>query len=248
MPTWYRIALIIWIIIPLVLFPVLVKIRAPYGRHVRKGWGPMADNHWVWFWMELPALLVFPLMAIFGPATKDPISWILIAMWSLHYINRALIYPFRLRTKGKKIPVSVGLMAVIFNLINGGFNGYYIGFIDGSSGDIAIIWMITGLVIFISGFLINNMADSYLIHLRKNGNSYQIPKGRLFEYISCPNHFGEILEWLGFAIFAMNPAAWSFAIWTFCNLAPRARNHHQWYREYFREYPADRKAVIPFVW
>lgn len=243
----FSIIVLIWTLVPLLIFPIMLKVRAPYGRHVRKGWGPMVDNHWTWFWMELPALLAFPLMAAFGPTEKDLISWILIALWSIHYFNRVLIFPFRIQTKGKKMPVSVGLMAVFFNLMNGGINGYYIGFVNGTSGAFTMLTII-GVLLYFTGFLINNMADSKLIALRKQGNGYQIPRGWLFEYISCPNHFGEIIEWLGFAILAMNPAAWSFAVWTFCNLAPRACNHHTWYKEHFSDYPKKRKALLPYLW
>jgi len=84
--------------------------------------------------------------------------------------------------------------------------------------------------------------------LRKDNKGYQIPQGWLFEYISCPNHLGEIIEWTGFAIIAMNLSAISFAVWTFCNLAPRAYNHHSWYRENFQNYPENRKILIPYLW
>ena len=39
----------------------------------------------------------------------------------------------------------------------------------------------------------------------------------------------------------------AFALYTFANLAPRALSHHRWYRERFPEYPADRKAILPFL-
>ena len=52
----------------------------------------------------------------------------------------------------------------------------------------------------------------------------------------------------GFALAAWSLPALSFAVWTFANLAPRAHNHHTWYRERFADYPRDRKAVIPFLW
>jgi steroid 5-alpha reductase family enzyme len=158
------------------------------------------------------------------------------------------IYPFRLKTKGKKMPVLIALSAVFFNLVNGFVNGYYIGFINGQSGNLISVFVIMGIIIFFAGFMINNIADTKLIALRKQGNGYQIPKGWLFEYISCPNHFGEIVEWMGFAIIARNPAALSFAIWTFCNLGPRAKNHHEWYMETFNDYPENRRVVIPYVW
>jgi len=245
---WFRLLVWIWIAIPILLFPLLLKVRAPYGRHTSTGWGPMIDNHWGWFWMEVPALLTFPLLAIFGPEEKDALSWILITLWGIHYANRVLIFPFRLKTKGKKMPLLIAISAIFFNVMNGFVNGYYIGFVHGKSENVMAIWVILGVVIFFTGFTINQLADSKLIALRKEGIGYQIPKGWLFDYISCPNHFGEMVEWLGFAIAAGSLPALSFAIWSFCNLAPRANNHHTWYLEHFPDYPKKRKIVLPGLW
>ena len=94
---------------------------------------------------------------------------------------------------------------------------------------------------------INRSSDNKLISLRKENKEYQIPQGGMFSYISCPNHFGEIIEWFGFAIIVFNLGALSFAFWTAFNLIPRAMNHHNWYKQSFVEYPKDRKAVIPFL-
>ena len=95
---------------------------------------------------------------------------------------------------------------------------------------------------------INHRSDTILINLRKPGETgYKIPKGFLFNKISCPNHFGEIVEWIGFAILSWSLPGLVFVIWTMANLVPRSLNHHKWYKDNFREYPKDRKAVIPFV-
>ena len=37
-------------------------------------------------------------------------------------------------------------------------------------------------------------------------------------------------------------------IFTFCNIGPRAYNHHKWYLQKFEDYPKSRKAVIPLIW
>ena len=82
---------------------------------------------------------------------------------------------------------------------------------------------IGGIFLFISGLIINWQADNILIHLRKPGETgYYIPKGGLFNYVSCPNHFSEIIEWSGFALMTWCLPALAFATWTFVNLLPRA--------------------------
>lgn len=247
MPHWFTTALWIWIGSGVLIFPFLFFVRAPYGRHSRKGWGKTIDNHLGWFWMELPALLVFPLLAILGPSEKNGFTWLLIGMWTIHYTHRVLIFPFRIRTKNKKMPLSIAVSAMFFNLINGFFNGYWLGFLADDPRPFSTAICVIGVLLFFTGMAINMITDYKLIALRKQQSGYVIPKGWLFERISCPNHFGEITEWIGFAIAAWALPPLSFAIWTFVNLAPRAFNHHAWYKEQFSDYPRKRKALIPFI-
>lgn len=240
----------IWIGIAAATFLILVftKIRAPYGRHSNEKWGKMIANHWGWFWMELPALVIFPLLTIAGPREKDTLTWVLVAMWSIHYFNRTIIFPFRLRTRGKKMPLTIVFSALFFNGMNGFLNGYYLGYLGPDDNSIYTWNVGLGVALFIIGLSINQITDTKLISLRKDHKGYRIPRGWLFEYISCPNHFGEIIEWIGFAFIAWSLPSLTFAIWTFCNLIPRALNHHAWYFENFKDYPKRRRAVIPFIW
>ena len=56
---------LIWIIIGILLFPVLIKNKVPYGRHTSQKWGITISNKIGWILMELPALLVCPIYYIF---------------------------------------------------------------------------------------------------------------------------------------------------------------------------------------
>ena len=54
-----------------------------------------------------------------------------------------------------------------------------------------------------------------LRELRKPGETgYKIPVGGLYRLLSCPNYFGELLEWIGFAIAAWSLPAFMFAVYT----------------------------------
>lgn len=249
---WFTIFVWGWIAIAVITLISLVflKIRAPYGRHANDKWGKMMDNRWGWFLMELPALVVFPLLVIIGPAEKNWLTWLLVGLWTLHYFNRTVIFPFRLKTTGKKIPLTIVFSAIFFNGTNGFVNGYFLGYLNIPDETLQYYApnVIIGLLLYFIGMYINHSADSRLINLRAENKGYQIPRGWLFKYVSCPNHFGEIVEWFGFAIVGWSLPAFSFAIWTFCNLIPRTLNHHEWYHENFEDYPKNRKAVIPFIW
>ena len=194
--------------------------------------------------MELPALLTCPL--IYFTITEEINSNVVfIVLWIIHYFNRTVIYPLRIKTKGKKIPIAIVASAFFFNMVNGILNGYFLTLLQFES--ISELYLILGFIIFIIGFYINISSDNLLIKLRTNQKGYVIPNGKLFNYVSCPNFFGEIIEWLGFAIMTLNPGSLSFLIWTICNLIPRSKAHHKWYKENFENYPKKRKAVIPYL-
>lgn len=239
-----------WIGIAIVLFPILLKVTAPYGRHATKSWGPMIDNRLGWIIMEFPALALFGSLVVIGEGLNDRVVLAGFILWMIHYVNRTLIFPLRIKTKGKKMPVAIVAMAFFFNLMNGFVNGYWLGFLSPAYPDswIRSPYFIIGLILFITGFLINQYTDNKLIRLRRdNGNKYVIPRGGLFNYISCPNFFGEIVEWAGFAILLWCLPAFSFFLWTAVNLIPRALDHHKWYLNHFTDYPKNRKAIIPFL-
>jgi|TARA_B110000285_G_scaffold209027_1_gene249675 protein-S-isoprenylcysteine O-methyltransferase Ste14 len=234
----------LWIIIALIIFPINLIYKAPYGKHSTKKWGKTIDNKTGWILMEFPALITCPLI-YYIVVEEISLSIGFIFIWITHYFNRTIIYPLKIKTKGKKIPIAIVASAFFFNVINGILNGYFIATIPFES--ISFTCILIGFIIFIIGLYINISSDNTLIKLRTNQKGYVIPKGGLFNYVSCPNFFGEIIEWLGFAIMTLNLGSISFLIWTICNLIPRSKAHHNWYKENFEKYPSKRKAVIPYL-
>ena len=240
----------IWILIAVLVFILLLFIKAPYGRHTNKKWGLLMNNKLGWMIMELPALLVFTLCFLIGDSEQSIVVWIFFGFWLFHYTNRSIVYPLRTKTYHKQIPVMIVLMAILFNTVNGCINGYFFSTVKPVYD---ITWLydprfIIGTAMFIFGMAINRMADAELIKLRKPGETgYKIPNTRRFKYISCPNHGGEMLEWAGFAVLTWSLPALAFAIWTVANVLPRSLAHHKWYKSHFPDYPKERKAVIPFI-
>jgi 3-oxo-5-alpha-steroid 4-dehydrogenase 1 len=102
--------------------------------------------------------------------------------------------------------------------------------------------------LFLAGLATNLHADHILRTLRRPGeDGYRIPHGGAFRWVSAANYFDELVEWTGFALAAMTPAAWAFAAFTAANLVPRAITHHKWYRATFPDYPTERRAVVPYL-
>lgn len=248
--TALNITAIIWTVLALALVPTQLRTTAPYGRHARTGWGPMIPNQIGWFLMELVSLVVFAGLFLAGPNEKTAPMWVFFALWTAHYVNRSLVFPWRTHTQGKSMPLAIAASAAAFNVVNAGLNGLYLGWF----GEVyPTAWLadprfIVGLAVFLAGATINLWSDNRLIGLRADGRQgYSIPRGGLFERVSCPNHMGEIVEWWGFALMCWNLPALSFAVWTAANLIPRAVSHHTWYRRTFPDYPTQRRAVIPAI-
>lgn len=238
-----------WIALGIVVFFYLLRKNAPYGRHNRPGWGPTLDNRLGWFVMEFTVVVVFLTALLWEKIPESRLIWLFSGCFLFHYINRSIVFPLRLRTSGKRMPVLIALSAIVFNLVNGFLLGYYFARFAEYPAD----WwtdprFLAGFALFWAGLAVNWRSDSILIRLRRPGaTGYSIPRGGLFEKISCPNHFGEILEWGGFALMTWCLPAFAFFIWTTANLAPRALAHHRWYREQFADYPKARKALIPHL-
>ncbi|MBE2251004.1 MAG: DUF1295 domain-containing protein [Myxococcus sp.] len=232
-----------------VTFLAVSFIVAPYGRHRREGFGPTVPARWGWVVMESPA--VFGLLAFFfsGEAPTQPGALVLLGLWLLHYLQRTFVFPLRMRGGGT-MPVLVAGLAFGFNVFNAALNGRWLSVADRYPAS----WLLDprfliGAAVFLLGLGINWWADAVLRGLRAPGESgYRVPRGGLYELISCPNYLGELLEWFGFALAAWSLAGLAFAVFTFANLAPRARAHHRWYRERFPDYPASRRALIPGLW
>lgn len=236
-----------WVLAGLTAVSLLFR-TAPYGRYTRKGYGLLIGDTLGWVLMEAPASVLPALFFFWGPR-RDTVLWVFLLLWQLHYFHRAFIFPFR-RRGGGTMPLLIVAMAVVFNLGNAYLNWRHLTVL-GPTYDPS--WLtdprfLVGTGMFAIGFVANQHADWVLLHLRKPGETgYKIPHGFLYRYISCPNYFGELLEWAGWAILTWSLGGLTFAVWTAANLVPRALSHHRDYHRRFPNYPPDRRAVIPFL-
>ncbi len=244
--------ILVWaiLVVSIPTFLYLLYRTAPFGRHYSgSGWGPSFSNRTGWIVMELPAVIVFLAVYLRGESAWEAVPLVFLVLWQAHYLHRALIFPFRLRTQGKRMPIAVAASGVFFNVINAYINARVVS----EFGEYGIEWLgdprfLAGLAVFLFGMALNLHSDTILLRLRKPGETgYAIPRGGGFRFVSCPNHLGEILEWAGWALATASLAGFAFFVFTAANLVPRAVHHHRWNRQTFEDYPASRKAVIPGV-
>jgi 3-oxo-5-alpha-steroid 4-dehydrogenase 1 len=263
-------------------------ITAPFGRHVSTSnaspwwYGPKINARISWFLFECPNLfwswhlcyhrlngsMLFLdgdeslVVKIRSGEIVVSTNALLVGLFTLHYVNRAIIYPLRMHRSSQPVPLVVILSAVAFTALNGYLQCFYLGHIlklqplTVSTYGVLNLQALVGILVFFIGMCINIQSDGVLRSLRSQNKGtdattrrYYIPKGLFYTYISCPNFAGEILEWIGFAIgsnFSLPSVA--FVCYTVSNLVPRGIAHHEWYKNKFEDYPFERKwAVIPFI-
>ena len=231
---------------------VLSFYPLPYGRYSQTNL--KLNGRVSWIIMESPSLLI-PLYSIWSyedksvPLTLFSRNILFLIPFLIHYFHRTLIYPFFIRYSN--MPLFALFLGFSYTLFNGYLQTTYIlDLQDSSVSCFAVFRSLLGIIIFAVGMVINIQSDYYLIELSKNKKfkgQYFIPRGALFEYISCPNFFGETLEWFGFAIYTWTLCGWGFFLQTFFTIIPRGYHHHKYYQRNFEDYPTRRKAVIPFI-
>lgn len=233
-----------------VTWVVLTFIAAPYGRHVRAGWGPTMGARAGWIVMESPAVFAFAFFFALGRHRDEVAPLVLFTLWMAHYVHRSLVFPYRMHSAGKRMPVVIVLLGATFNLFNAYLHARWLSEFHRYRPE----WLLSapflvGTTIFFVGLSINLHADTALLRLRAPGETgYRIPQAGLFRLVASPNYLGEIVEWIGWAVLTWSPAGVAFAVFTIANLAPRAGANRRWYTDTFPDYPRERRALIPFVW
>jgi 3-oxo-5-alpha-steroid 4-dehydrogenase 1 len=219
------------------------------GRGQRRGYGPTLSNTLGWLLMETPAALLPPLIVLLGDRCDGPTVSFL-AIWELHYLQRAWVYPLLIRARGARMPLFVCLSGAGFNVLNAYLNFRQLSWLAPlyPAGWLTDPRFVSGCVLFALGYGVNRHADRRLRALRAPGETdYKIPRGGLYEYVSCPNYFGELIAWCGWALLTWAWAGLFFALFTAANLIPRALAHQRDYRRRFPDYPPERRAIVPFL-
>ena len=204
--------------------------------------------------MEFPAPACMAVLWAFSYRGGEPAPCVMASLFCLHYFQRTFIFPFLIRGKGT-MPWAIIVMGMIFNAINSYMIGGWIFYLSPaslySSSWLLSPLFILGTIAFFIGMIINLHSDHVIRSLRRPGdNSHYIPHKGFYKYVAAANYFGETVEWIGFAILTWSVAGVVFVMWTFANLAPRARRIHQKYcNEFGDSYSSlGRRYIIPFLY
>lgn len=251
--TAYYLLLKSMVAIAFVVFVALYFVKAGYGKFRTPAWGFSINNKTAWVLMEAP---VFFTMAVLWLQSADP--WllpqlVLFLLFELHYFQRSFVFPLLLKGKGM-MPVSIMLMGVTFNVVNGMMQAGGLFVFPPAEYASGVSYLLqprtlAGIAVFFVGMAVNLHSDHVIRSLRKPGDTrHYLPEKGMYRYVTSANYFGELVEWTGFAIASSTWASWVFVLWTAANLVPRAAAIYNRYAEEFGDVVYSRKRIIPFVY
>ncbi len=249
-------------ILAIAVFTGLQFITVAYGMTFNNRWGLSIRSNWGWVLMESP---VFLLMAVIyvtamiqgAPYTVDTFPWVTTAifvLFQLHYLQRSFVFPSKMRGTSK-MPLSIIFMGFFFNAMNAYMQGGWLFYVSPDQYELSWFWspqFIIGTVIFFTGMVINMHSDIIIRRLRKqkDDNNYYLPTGFLFDKINSANYFGEILEWVGFAILSWSVSGLVFVLWSIANIVPRSKAVYERYTQFFGEdfTKLKRYKIFPYIY
>lgn len=250
----YNLLLVAMSVLAPIVFVALYFVKAGYGQFRTKGWGFSINNKIGWVLMEVPVFILMTLLCVYSDRYNSLPHLLFFALFQLHYFQRTFIFSFLIKGRSK-IPLTIILMGVFFNVVNVTMQGGWIFYISPEQY-YTDAWLTTpqfiiGTILFFVGMWINIQSDSIIRGLRKRGDTkHYIPKGGMFKYVSSANYFGEILEWVGFAILTWSLSGAVFVLWTIANLTPRAAAIYKSYTQKFGTKFTDLKLkrIFPFIY
>ena len=248
----FNIFLLIMSGIAAVVFVALYFLKAGYGMFRDSRWGISLNNKVAWVLMEAPVFIVMALLWWGSERRFETAPLIIFLLFELHYFQRSFVFPFLMKGKSR-MPVSIMLMGVIFNVLNGFMQGEWLFYLA-PADRYTTEWLTTppfiiGTLIFFTGMVINWHSDNVIRHLRQPGDTrHYLPQKGLYRYVTSANYFGELVEWTGFAILTWSAAGAVFAWWTFANLVPRANAIYHRYQQEFGTQMGKRKRIFPFLY
>lgn len=230
---------------------------------VFKDLGPQILWKTVFIVEYLGPLLLYPMFymqpsLIYGEL-PEPNAWAkeiqlsaLIA-WTFHYAKRELETLFIHRFSHATMPITNIFKNSIYYWGFAAFVAYFVNHPLYTPPPEDLVY--TGMVLFY--FMeIGNLSSHWTLRmLRPPGTKVRrIPRGGLFEFVSCPNYTYEILSWLGFNLMTRTVAGILFMTAGAIQMVIWARGKHRRYRNEFDGqdgrplYPQNRKCIIPFLY
>lgn len=188
---------------------------------VFKDLGPQVSYRTLFFWEYLGPLIIYPIFYYFpvyqffgykGEYVKHPVQKYACYYWCFHYFKRIMETFFVHRFSHATSPLSNVFRNCAYYWTFGAVIAYYVNH--------PLYTPVSELQWKIGfGFgLLCQLANFYCHILLKNLRSpdgsggYQVPRGFLFNIVTCANYTTEIYQWIGFNIATQTVAGYVFAV------------------------------------
>jgi very-long-chain enoyl-CoA reductase len=202
------------------------------------------------------ALLVFALLLAWRVSTaRSPLALAAClgaVMWCVHFARRAAESAWVHRYGKAVVPIGDVVTEYIYYWAFAAWNAWALT--SAAYREPASWLIVVGAVVFVLAELGNARAHRMLRDLRPIGSKQRvIPRGFLFEKVSCPHYLFEISSWVGFALVTETWAALAFLVVGAGILGAWAHTRHAAYLKDFdgnegrEKYPSSRRALIPGV-
>ncbi|TVU41496.1 hypothetical protein EJB05_15022, partial [Eragrostis curvula] len=201
------------------------------------------------FVIYAPAALI-AVMASFAVTgmVQGARTQVLAAALATHFLKRVLEVLFLHRYSGS-MPLAIALIvSSAYLLITG--NMIYVQHLSHGLPDPAVNMLYPGMVVFAFGITGNFYHHYLLARLRvsgADGKGYKIPRGGLFELVTCPHYLFEIMGFFGFAMISQTLYALAVALGIMANLTGRSCATRKWYASKFEDFPMKIRALVPYV-
>lgn len=175
-------------------------------------------------------------------------------MLSIHFLKRTLETFFLHKYSGSAdfaTSISIGIYYTIVSIIINNFLLKVPTSLYNSN------LLNVGIACFVIG-QIGNLYHHYLLStLRKDKindvkdkeqilKTYKVPTGGLFNYVTMPHYFFELISWLGIALCAQQINVFLVFLSMTSYLAGRSIATNEWYKNNVKDYP-NRKNLVPFL-
>ncbi|CAL5091317.1 unnamed protein product [Urochloa decumbens] len=199
----------------------------------------------------VPALLAAAASFAVPGAVDGPRAQILSAALAVHFLKRVLEVLLVHRYSGS-MPVDTAVTIGTSYFLST-VTMIYAQHLSHDLPDPPVDLLYPGVAVFAVGIAGNFYHHYLLSKLRSDSGGgggdkgYKIPRGGLFELVTCPHYLFEILGFFGFAMIAQTAYALAVATGTAAYLAGRSCATRRWYQSKFEEFPERIKALVPFV-
>jgi very-long-chain enoyl-CoA reductase len=200
--------------------------------------------------LPMHAIPYFLPQLVYGePAKRTPIQTVAFALVVIHYLKREFESLFVHRFSNATMPfMNIFKNCTHYWLFGGVFISYFLyhpRYTD--------FWADTNVIYGLSALMLcceigNLVSHVTLRNLRPPGTKKRgIPRGQMFELVSCANYTWELGSWFWFAILTQSVSSWVFLLASSIPMYMWAQNKHNSYRKQFADYPKSRKSNIPFL-